>query len=71
MQIQNDEITQGDILSINALVELLVAEKGFHRENSYFLIEQEFKVPNINHLKRADIDRAIALLVDLQDISVH
>ena len=72
MQTQNEEaVTSHDLVSINALVEYLAHQKGFNRENAYYLLETEFGVSGIDHIKRSDLDRAIAFLVDLQDITVH
>jgi hypothetical protein len=72
MHSSNQEaLTQSELISIFALVDLLAHEKGFNRENTYYLLETEFRVRSINDLKRGDLDRAIAFLVDLQDLTIH
>jgi hypothetical protein len=69
--IQQEALTQHDLTSITALVEYLAFEKGFQRENAYYLLETEFNVPDVSHIKRGDFDRAIAFLVDLENITIH
>ncbi len=72
MQTQNpDVLTVQDIASLNMVVEHLSQVKKFHRENSYYLLETEFGVRSITHIKRADYDRAMALLVDLHNVTMH
>ena len=72
MQKQSEEIlSQFDLVSIHALVEQLAFKKKFNRENTYCLLETEFNVTSIKHIKRSDLDRAVAFLVDLQDMHIH
>jgi hypothetical protein len=72
MQMQGDEIIdQFDLISINALVELLADQKGFHRENAYYLLEVEFNVSNVKQIKRRDLLKAITILADLKNVTIH
>lgn len=64
-------LTPLDLVSINALVEYLAFEKGFQRENTFYLLETEFNVPSVTHIAYGSFDRAVAFLVDLMDITIH
>ena len=64
-------LTPLDLVSINALVEYLACEKGFQRENAFYLLETEFNVSSVTHIAYSSFDRAIAFLVDLIDITIH
>jgi hypothetical protein len=64
-------ISPHDLISIYAMVEHLAHTKKIQRENAYYLLETELKVKNVKHIKRSDVDRAKAFLVDLRDVTVH
>jgi hypothetical protein len=72
MQSNNEQsLLPCDLVSLTTLVDYLAYQKGFQRENSYYLLETEFNVSGITEIKQKDFDRAIAFLVDLQDITIH